>query len=81
MLDRFYPLNNNENRYFDLLVERMFCSDGCVLVAIAVAVNVGTLHFPIYRFDDGGDRSAAALAACDLLIDENTSAAGRVDGC
>lgn len=52
MLDRFYPLNNNENRYFDLLLERMFCSDGCVLVAIAVAVNVGTLHFPIYRFDD-----------------------------
>lgn len=52
------------------------------LLLLLLLSTLGLFTFPsIDSTTDGGDRSAAALAASDLPIDENTSAAGRVDGC
>lgn len=53
-----------------------------LLLLLLLLSTLGLFTFPsIDSTTDGGDRSAAALAASDLPIDENTSAAGRVDGC
>lgn len=52
------------------------------LLLLLLLSTLGLFTFPsIDSTTDGGDRSAAALAASDLPIDENTSAAGRMDGC